>query len=72
MTPCQCEACAVPPAPTFTREYRVACEVRTVLGWPLHERREYLELVEKKRGVLSRGFLEQALREEHARRRGHE
>jgi hypothetical protein len=47
----------------------VACEVRTVLGWPLHERREYLELVEKKRGVLSRGFLEQALREEHARRR---
>lgn len=39
---CFCPACAALPAPTFTPEFRLACEARMVLGWPLEERRAYL------------------------------
>ena len=39
---CFCPACAALPAPTFTPEFRLACEARMVLGWPLEDRRAYL------------------------------
>ena len=45
------------------------CEVRTVLSWRLDERRAYLEQVGQRRGVLSRAYLEDALRKEFERRR---
>lgn len=42
MSACLCPFCAATPAPTFTPEFRIACEARMVLGWPLETRRAYL------------------------------
>ncbi len=73
MTECRCESCAkrlgVPPDSKSTQQYRVDCEVRTVLSWRIDERRAYLAEVEKKRGIMARTFLEHELRKAHARRR---
>lgn len=73
LTQCLCESCArlagVAPGKTSTQQYRVDCEVRTVLSWRIDERRAYLAEVEKRRGVMARSFLEDALRKEFDRRR---
>ena len=70
---CKCETCAqqagLPLGPTFTQAYRLACEARTVLAWPLDQRRAFLLEVEKCRGASGRALLEAALREEFGRRR---
>ena len=49
---CRCESCTDDPAPTYTREFRHECEVREVAGMESNQaRRDYLALVEKKRGL---------------------
>ncbi len=42
-----------------------ACEARTVLNWPIHKRREYLELVTNKRGTESATELMDEIRRQH-------
>ena len=49
--------------------YRQACEVRHVLGLSLSERQEYLNRVEKVRGVSAGGELREAVRAEWIIRR---
>lgn len=49
--------------------YRQACEVRYVLGLSLIERQEYLDRVEKVRGVRAGGELRAAVRKEWLRRK---
>lgn len=48
-----------------SKEYALYCEAITVLKWPLKKRREHLENVEKKRGMLSRRKLEGELIKQH-------
>lgn len=49
---CRCEACTDDTGLTFTRKFRHECEVREVVGMDSNEaRREYLALVEKRRGL---------------------
>ena len=49
--------------------YRMACEVRTVLGWSLTKRRDYLDMAEKIRGAHAVGELREAVRLEWLRRK---
>lgn len=62
---CGCESCAAArgdePAPTYTRDHRMACEVRYALARPLQQRRDYLDLVERSRGLAARRALEAAI-----------
>lgn len=59
---CRCESCSPEPLPTYTREYRQACEVRAVAALPNHaERATYLGLVEKKRGGDAAARLREAV-----------
>ncbi len=46
------------------------CEARTVLSWPLPKRREYLELIEQKRGTEAASELAEIIKTEW--RRQHE
>lgn len=46
--------------PTYTEDYRRACEARLVLSWPLAKRRAYLQDIERIRGASAA----QALRTE--------
>ena len=41
------------------------CEAATVLKWPIHKRREYLELVTNKRGPESATALMDEIRRQH-------
>lgn len=41
--------------------YRHACEVRTIAEWPLQDRRDYIDQVEKKRGKKSAESLKDSL-----------
>lgn len=46
----------------YTDQYRIQCEARHVLAFPTREdRREYLGMVEKKRGEPARRILEQEI-----------
>jgi hypothetical protein len=45
------------------------CEVRTVLSWPIEDRRDYLVRVEKSRGADGRKALEAAILAEFDARR---
>lgn len=42
MSKCLCPACTPEPAPTWTPDYRLACEARHLLNLPLAERRKAL------------------------------
>lgn len=66
-TTCLCPACSPDNiGPTYTPEYRLACEAREVLRWPLERRRQYLAA----RAVQGRrGELEAALIVEHRKAR---
>lgn len=55
-----------------SEEYRFACEVRTVLRLTLPERRQYLELVEKKRGKGACDRLKTAITQEWTRMKARE
>lgn len=58
---CRCESCTDDPAPTYTERYRHECEVQEVASMPSNEaRREYLALVEKKRGINAATRLREA------------
>jgi hypothetical protein len=59
----------IDPAPTYTRAHLVLCEVRTVLSWPIEDRRDYLVRVEKSRGAHGRKALEAAILAEFEARR---
>lgn len=48
-----------------SREYTLYCEAKTVLSWPLKKRREYLEQVEKARGIAGKEELQDALKKWH-------
>ena len=39
---------------TYSEEWRIKCEARELLTWPLAERRKQLYLVEQKRGWQAR------------------
>lgn len=59
---CRCEACAPDfPSYTDTRAWAFECEARWVAAMPLERRREYLDVVQRKRGDSSRADLEKAL-----------
>lgn len=45
--------------------YALYCEAKTVLRWPIKKRREYLERVEKARGMAGRRKLEDEIRRWH-------
>jgi hypothetical protein len=59
----------IDPAPTYTRAHLVLCEVRTVLSWPIEDRRDYLVRVEKSRGADGRKALESSILSEFDARR---
>ncbi len=68
MQVCRCERCCPgDPLPTYTEAYRLACEVRSVLRRSLEQRREYLQAVEKARGLSGRRVLEAAILAEWGR-----
>lgn len=48
-----------------SKEYTRYCEAKTVLGWPLKRRREYLEQVEKARGMTGKEELQDELKKWH-------
>lgn len=64
MTQCQCDQCS-PDAvgETFTSAYRLTCEAITMLGWPVEARKEFLDRVERARGIEARRALEAAFLE---------
>jgi hypothetical protein len=65
VTTCLCPSCCDSPEPTYTAEFMRACEARSVVRMPdLEARREYLELVEKKRGAAGRRALEVLVQDE--------
>lgn len=41
------------------------CEARAILRWPLKARREYLEMIERDRGIKGREKLEEELVQQH-------
>jgi len=46
----------------YTDQHRLECETRHVLGFPTREaRRQYLDMVEKKRGEPARRILEREI-----------
>lgn len=50
---CQCERCSDSPSKTYSESFRVECEARLLLSWPLSKRREYLaKLTETRRKPL--------------------
>lgn len=51
--------------PLQSRAYALYCEAQTVLRWPIKKRREYLEQVEKFRGMSGRRELEDEIRRWH-------
>jgi hypothetical protein len=50
-------------------EYRMACEVRTVLAMPFSERKPYLSKVDQQRGRSARDVLAKAINDEWVRRK---
>lgn len=55
--------------PAQTEQHRKQCEARTVLSWPLNDRRAHLDLVEKRRGIPGRRELEaEMIRQFNARK----
>lgn len=48
--PCYCPACSKDPRPTYTEEWRHACEVRDVESMTAAQRGRYLDLVKSARG----------------------
>ncbi len=44
------------------------CEARAVLRWKLEARREYLDYIEKERGLEARQKLEADMKAQHAKR----
>lgn len=46
---------------TYSEEWRRICEATSTLKTPLQQRRKYLNLVEKHRGIESRRELEQEM-----------
>jgi hypothetical protein len=50
-------------------EYRMACEVRTVLAMPFVERNPYLQKVQLVRGLAARDVLAKAINDEWIRRK---
>jgi len=68
VTACMCPSCAAVPAPTFLPAFRLECEARAVLAWPIEARREYLA----SRPVQGRrADLEEVMRRQFDARRGH-
>lgn len=63
MSKCQCERCQPDsPSKTFIESWRVECEARLILTWPLAQRREYLEkLTEFRRKPLEAELMRQWL-----------
>jgi hypothetical protein len=46
---CPCPSCRPSdPSPSYTEAYRLVCEARHVLTWPIQDRRDYLERIEAK------------------------
>lgn len=54
---------------TSSPEYRMQCEARQVLAWPLEQRRSYLADVEAKRGKAGADALKAAIQSEWDKRR---
>ncbi len=50
MTACLCPQCTALPLHSYTPAFRLECEARAVLAWPIEERRAYLAA----RGVVAR------------------
>ena len=52
--PCYCGDCSLVPRPTFSEEFRHACEAREIAKRKGSQIKEYLEGIEQKRGVDAR------------------
>lgn len=70
---CRCPACSDDPLPTHTPEYRLQCEARELLRWPLKARQEYLQAkaVSERRAELEAEMTRQweSARQENRRKR---
>lgn len=60
---CLCPACTPTPAPTFTEEFRLACEARWVVSHDKEWRTEYYAKVRKARGASHANLLIHAVNE---------
>ncbi len=68
MTACMCPQCMALPLHSYTPAFRLECEARAVLAWPIEARREYLA----SRPVQGRrADLEEVMRRQFDARRGH-
>lgn len=47
---CRCPQCTPTPGPTWTERHRHACEVRAICAMGEGARKDYLSMVEQKRG----------------------
>lgn len=56
--------------PTWTDAWRLECEARLVLTWPLDQRQDYLAAVEKARGAEAAQALRNAITIEWRKQRG--
>jgi hypothetical protein len=52
--------------PTYTEDYRRACEARLVLSWPLAKRRAYLADIERIRGAAAADALRTEMQVQHS------
>lgn len=58
-----------PGVDTSSEAWRISCEARQVLAWPLDKRREYLKSVESHRGKGGADALKAAIQAEWDKRR---
>lgn len=62
MSQCRCEKCSDSQSKTYSESFRVECEARLILTWPLAQRREYLaKLTEFRRKPLEAELMRQWL-----------
>jgi hypothetical protein len=66
---CRCPSCSDTPDIKWTPEWMLTCEASTVLGWPLHRRQAYLQIVEQKRGQKSTELLKENIRRLYEQRK---
>lgn len=66
---CRCPACSPEVAPTYSEEFRLACEIRYLTALPSGiDRSRYLAGVRAKRGEQARAELVKALHVVHGER----